>query len=71
MKCETALMFNPIHSAIVVFVAISIHHALYKYHATRRKMVSRFDKTTLYSVETSILIWRGILFANCYAIDIY
>ena len=56
IKCETALMFNPIHSTIVVFVAIGIHHTLHKYHATRRKVVAKFDNTSLYSVETSILI---------------
>ena len=71
MKCETASMFDPICSTIVVFVAIGIHYALYKYHATRRKVVSKFDNTTLYSVETSILIWRSILFANYYATGTY
>ena len=56
MKRETALMFNPIHSIIVVFVTIGIHYALHKYYATRRKVVAKFDNTSLYSVETSILI---------------
>ena len=56
MKCETALMFDPIHSVIVVFVAIGIHHALHKYYATRRKVVAKFNNTSLYNVETSILI---------------
>ena len=56
IKCETALMFDSICSAIVVFVAIGIHYALHKYHATRRKVVAKFDNTSLYSVETSILI---------------
>ena len=56
MKRETASMFNPICSATVVFVAIGIHHALHKYHATRRKVVAKFDNTSLYSAETSILI---------------
>ena len=56
MKRKTALMFNPIYSVIVVFVAIGIHYALHKYHATRRKVVAKFDNTSLYSAETSILI---------------
>ena len=56
IKCEIASMFDPIYSAIVVFVTIGIHYALHKYYTTRRKVVSKFDNTTLYSVETSILI---------------
>ena len=71
MKRETALMFDPIRGATVVFVATGIHHALHEYHATGRKVVSRFDNTTSYSAETSILIWRSILFANCYATGTY
>ena len=71
MKRETASMFDPIRGATVVFVAIGIHHALHKYHATGRKVVSKFDNTTSYSVETSILIWRSILFANYYATGTY
>ena len=71
IKRETTSMFNPIRGATVVFVAIGIHHALHEYHATRRKVVSKFDNTNSYSAETSILISRSILFANCYATSTY
>jgi hypothetical protein len=71
IKRKTASMFDSICGATVVFVAIGIYHALYEYYATGRKLVSKFDNTTLYSAETSILIWRSILFANCYAIGTY
>jgi hypothetical protein len=71
IKREIALMFDPIRGVIVIFVTIGIYHALHEYYATRRKVISKFDNTTSYSVEISILIWHSILFANYYAIDTY
>jgi hypothetical protein len=49
---------NPISGCRITntYITIGIYHALYKYYVTRRKVISKFDNITLYSMEISILI---------------